>query len=91
MITLLGYEPYFSINPAMSRSANGRKIMAAIPGEPVLTETDGPFVMLDKRPAEPADVARVEQALADLWRIYPLDARTIVSTNFQTIPGPLRR
>ena len=34
---------YFSINEAMTLSENGRKIIAAIPRERILTETDAPY------------------------------------------------
>lgn len=34
---------WFSINPSMAASANGLKIIDAIPIEKMLTETDGPF------------------------------------------------
>lgn len=34
---------YFSINEAMAKSANGRKIISAIPKERILTESDAPY------------------------------------------------
>lgn len=34
---------YFSINEAMTKSANGRKIISAIPKERILTESDAPY------------------------------------------------
>lgn len=50
---------YFSLNPAMMRSANGRRIADLLPPDRVLTETDGPFVQVGGRQARPADVATV--------------------------------
>jgi TatD DNase family protein len=82
---------YFSINPAMVRSPNGRKIIAAIPRERILTETDGPFVLIEKRAAEPPDVAGVEQALAQMWEVSPLHVRSVVAENFKTMMVPMRR
>ena len=58
---------YFSINPAMAQSLNGQKIIAALPRERVLTETDGPFVKVGTRVAVPSDVVQVENALAMNW------------------------
>ena len=37
------YGCWFSINPSMAASANGLKIIDAIPIERMLTESDGPF------------------------------------------------
>ena len=55
---------FFSINPAMAGSPNGKKVIAALPPERVLTETDGPFVQVGGRPAVPLDVGLVEDYLA---------------------------
>jgi len=86
----LGEGHYFSVNPAMINSDNGRKIIAAIPQERVLTETDGPFVTIGDREVEPPDVAQVEEALARTWGVSPLQARSIIAKNFQTIVQPLK-
>ncbi len=40
-IERLGY--YFSVNPSMMNSNNGRKILASISKDRILTETDAPF------------------------------------------------
>lgn len=46
---------YFSINSEMMRSKRGRELVAGLPENRILTETDGPFTMTEGRPAEPAD------------------------------------
>lgn len=60
-----GYS--FSINPAMLRSANGKKIIQLIPQDHVLTETDGPFVSIHNTPTKPKDVILVLEYLSRLW------------------------
>lgn len=40
-IVSVGY--YFSVNEAMTKSANGRKVLSAIPKERILTESDAPY------------------------------------------------
>jgi TatD DNase family protein len=52
-----GYS--FSINPAMLKSANGKKIIQLLPQDRVLTETDGPFVSIHDTPCKPKDVILV--------------------------------
>lgn len=73
---------YFSINPAMTQSPNGQKIISAIPMDRILTETDGPFVKIGNRIALPSDVAIVEEYLAMVWNVERSEAREYVKRNF---------
>lgn len=54
---------YFSINAEMLKVPKHRAMVAALPADRLLTETDGPFVETGGRPARPRDVA---QAVAEL-------------------------
>ena len=47
---------YFSINPAMIRSKNGRNIIDRIPLNRILTESDGPHIQLRNQPVCPSDI-----------------------------------
>ncbi len=47
---------FFSINPAMILTEKGRNIIAHIPRERILTETDGPYTFIEKRQTQPQDV-----------------------------------
>jgi len=78
---------YFSVNPAMTLSKSGQSIIARIPRERMLSETDGPFVELAGQPAQPKDVTRVIDCLARLWDVAPATARDIVSDNFTRLLG----
>jgi TatD DNase family protein len=82
---------FFSINPAMLRSEKGKSIIARIPREKVLTESDGPFINMRNRTIEPSDVLTVEEALGELWKADALAARRIVRRNFQTLMEPLKK
>ena len=57
---------YFSINAEMLRHDRHRAVVAALPLERLLTETDGPFTQVDGRPSRPADVPGAVQALAGI-------------------------
>lgn len=81
---------YFSVNPAMVRSHKGTRIIAALPRHRVLTETDGPFVKVNGRAAEPADVLLVENALAGMWRVSRDEVTSTILGNFRTIINPIR-
>jgi TatD DNase family protein len=63
---------YFSINAEMTRTNRGRAVVANLPMDRILTETDGPFTQIDGRPSEPADVQMAIAAIADV-RDLPAD------------------
>lgn len=55
---------YFSINAEMARSDRARTVIAEMPLDRLLTETDGPFTQVSDRPAEPRDVRLAISTLA---------------------------
>ena len=76
-----------SINPAMIQSARGKRVVARIPPEQTLVETDGPYVRIVGQPATPADVRCVYDYLAELWQ-EPLEVVTErVYGTFRTLLG----
>lgn len=79
---VVGAGHLLSINPAMTRSGKGRKIIARIPKTQVLSETDGPHVQVAGAPAKPWNVALVEEYLGQVWE-SPVDrTRTQLWSNF---------
>lgn len=56
---------YFSINAAMLKTTKHRDLVAALPIDRLLTETDGPFVESNGRPLRPLDVADAVTQLAE--------------------------
>ena len=69
---------FFSINSAMIQSDNGKKIIAEIPKELILTETDYPFI-------ENSNIGYVYQYLAQLWGDSILKVEQIIDSNFRQI------
>ena len=76
---------YFSMNPAMAQSDRGCALIAEVPRDRVVTETDGPFVTVDDAPAAPHHVAIVIGALSRIWAIDEDEARQIVYRNFSAV------
>jgi TatD DNase family protein len=76
---------YFSINPAMIRSANGEKIIQAIPKHRVLTESDGPFVLIKNEPIRPKDIISVIEYLSVLWGISVEKVKEQIDNNFSLL------
>ena len=58
----------FSVNTAMLSTRRGQRIIAALPQDRVLTETDGPYTRHDGRPNEPRHVPFLVASLATLWK-----------------------
>lgn len=74
---------YFSVNTAMVVSTSGMRLIREMPQERILTETDGPFIMVSGRPARPADIETVVSGLASLWSLDPDEASATILGNFQ--------
>lgn len=73
---------YFSVNPAMVISERGRSLVAQIPRQRVLTESDGPFAKFNGRPATPADMLSVVEAIANIWGVPVEQAAGEIYGNF---------
>lgn len=73
---------YFSINPAMIRSASGRKIINKIPKSLVLTETDGPFISQNGNILKPGEVESVLVYLAKEWNVSARNLEDQINSNF---------
>ncbi len=68
----------FSINSAMIQSDNGRKTIAEIPRELILTETDFPYI-------DNSNIADVHMYLSNLWNVSTEDVEQIINSNLKRI------
>ena len=76
---------YFSLNPAMTKSISGRKIIAKIPQRLVLTETDGPFVSEYNSTIKPGQVQAVISYLSNEWKLNEVQVQKIIWSNFNQL------
>lgn len=60
---------WFSVGPAMLKGARGRALVARMPPERVLTESDGPFARLDGAAILPWQVDVAVGALSQAWSL----------------------
>lgn len=79
--TAIEHKLYFSINSAMIRSKSGQKIIMRIPPTRIFTETDGPFIENNNRPAEPRDISDVIRYLSRVWKTDIHGANSCIRTN----------
>lgn len=76
---------YFSINAQMAINPRARKIVASIPHERILTETDGPFAQTDGRPSRPMNVSDGLHAIANARAEAVASIEASVRENFVTL------
>ncbi len=80
---------FFSVNPAMVASPNGQRLVDAMPRERLLTESDGPFVLVGDRPARPMDVRIVRDYLSLKWKIEEEVVEQCLQRNFSALRDAL--
>jgi TatD DNase family protein len=85
MVATAAAGHYFSVNPAMIASDRGRRLVSAMPRHRIITETDGPYVMIDHRPIGVCEVRPVIDFLAGLWTTDVASAARIVDLNFRSV------
>ena len=76
---------YFSINAEMLGSERHRELVAALPLDRLLTETDGPFTKIDGRTATPHDVRSVVASLAALRGVPSAEAAELIARNLRSL------
>lgn len=88
----IDYGCYFSINSQMLSSSKHCSLVASLPSERLLTETDGPFVERDGRPVRPRDVEKAVHDLAAVRDTTHEDmSKTILQNLLQLLsPGEVR-
>jgi TatD DNase family protein len=82
---IVSTDQFFSINPSMIKSKNGQKIIERIPADRALTETDGPYVKVNGRPAEPESVKYVVNHLSQVWNRSSEEVTHQIKFNFSKI------
>jgi len=78
---------YFSINTSMLDNERHALMVATIPIDRLLTETDGPFTKTGERPSKPADVATTVEALGHLIKMPASTVAATVRSNFRKLLG----
>jgi TatD DNase family protein len=76
---------WFSVGPAMLAGAKGRGLVARMPRDRVLPESDGPFARIDGRAALPWDVEVALRALAELWEMPLPELRKQMLSNLRRL------
>jgi len=76
---------YFSINREMLRSPKHRQLVAGLPIDRLLTETDGPFVEIEGSPVRPISVSGTVRELAATLGIESVVLGKTIISNLRTL------
>jgi TatD DNase family protein len=76
---------YFSVNTEMLRNERHRAMVAALPLNRLLTETDGPFTQHEGRTARPRDVYAVVETLARLRNTSTTHVVAAIRSNLRVL------
>lgn len=82
---------YFSVNMAMLRSRSGLRVLAAVPPDRVVTETDGPYTKIAGRASQPSDIPQTVLALSRAWNEEPHQARARIFETMGALAQRARR
>jgi TatD DNase family protein len=72
---------YFSINSEMLKSVKNRELVQLLPADRILTETDGPFVLVSGAAIRPVAVSNTVAQLAELRQVTPEEMRNQILRN----------
>jgi TatD DNase family protein len=75
----------------MLRGKRGRDLVARMPRDRVLTESDGPFAQLENRAAMPSDINVALKYLGDIWSMGSADVHQTMIENFRTLVAVAER
>jgi len=76
---------YFSVNATMFDSDKSAKLISTLPLNRLLTETDGPFTVINEQPAKPEDVIVAVKKLAKLHGFQPIEMVSKIKTNLRDL------
>jgi TatD DNase family protein len=79
---------YFSVNQPMLAKPTAAKLLANIPNQRLLTETDGPFTKAGSRPALPSDVRQTTELLATVLGLNTEVTQNLLLTNLAKLEKP---
>jgi TatD DNase family protein len=81
---------FFSINPKMIQSKNGKDIISKIPLDRLLTESDGPFIQVNQRTINPWDIKEVLTYISETRQLSFIDVERQIRNNFFNLISRLK-
>ena len=76
---------WFSVGPSMIKSKKGYEISTMIPKSRLVSETDGPFGVLEGQPLMPWQADNILPHMATIWKTDIKEAKAIIHNNFRNL------
>lgn len=76
---------YFSINPLMSKSKNGKELISLIPPKLILPESDGPFATQRGKPIMPWEAMNICNDLSSIWNLSSNEVKNQIENNLRNL------
>lgn len=76
---------WFSVGPSMLATKRGQELTSMMPLNRVITETDGPFATVNKKPLMPWDAKMTYHPLSKIWKLAPSEVESMIKKNFTTL------
>lgn len=76
---------FFSINPQMIRSKQGKCIVQNLPNDRILLETDGPYTTTEGHQTQPFETLKVIQYLSGIWEQSLLKTEKQLKLNYKSL------
>ncbi|MES2093506.1 MAG: Qat anti-phage system TatD family nuclease QatD [Actinomycetota bacterium] len=85
----IGRGCWFSVGPAMLAGAKGRDLVAGMPNDKIVLETDGPFAQVRRQGLNPWDITTVLGPIAELWGVSEHEAKKQIEANERALLAPI--
>lgn len=76
---------WFSVGPAMVATSNGRRLVARMPPDRIVTESDGPFARGEAGPLHPWEVGAAYGPLSNIWNVDRAEVDSRIQQNFMRL------
>lgn len=80
---------WFSVGPTMLAGAKGRDLVAGMPNDRIVLETDGPFAQVQREGLNPWDVIAALGPIAELWGVSEREAKRQIEANERALLAPV--
>ncbi|EEB9150550.1 MULTISPECIES: Qat anti-phage system TatD family nuclease QatD [unclassified Microbacterium] len=80
---------WFSVGPAMLAGTKGRDLVALMPNDKIVLETDGPFAQVRRQGLNPWDIALALRSIADVWGVTEHEAKQRIERNERALLAPV--
>jgi len=76
---------WFSVGPSMVNYNSGKTLVANMPRDKIVPESDGPFACINKKPIMPWEATNITSELSEIWNTPIFEVERILINNYKSI------